>query len=454
MSAELRLVCPDDRTERTVRSVCERVRDAGGRALLVGGCVRDALLGQPLRDLDIEVHGLSPQALADALGEGLLPVSVGRSFEVLKLRGTSIDVSVPRIGRDWDPEATLVTAAGRRDFTINSMAYDPETAEMIDPFDGVDDLKQRILRHTSHRFGEDPLRVLRGMQLVARFELSVAPETVRVCEQLCGATLPPERVFEEWRKLLVHAVRPSAGLAFLAETGWLGAFPELAALVGCVQDPKWHPEGDVWVHTLHCLDAFAEERVGDAREDCIVGFAVLCHDLGKPATTRIRDGRVISHRHDVEGEKVARDFLMRLTRESSFIEDVCALVRHHLAPMQLQGSGAGDAAVRRLARRVGRIDRLVRVARADVFGRPPLAKDFPGGEWLLAKAQSLGVERSTPIAIVKGRHLIERGLVPGPAFHRLLTRCLDAQIDGRFADLAGGLEYLDQIVRSKSRESR
>jgi tRNA nucleotidyltransferase (CCA-adding enzyme) len=443
----------DPRLAAVLREVAGRVRDAGGRALLVGGCVRDAALGRAAAELDFEVYGLAPERLVALLEERYPLDLVGRDFAVLKLRGLPVDVSLPRreskrgLGHRGfevhaDPFLEPREAAARRDFTINALASDPLTGELLDPFGGLADLEDRVLRHVSGRFSEDPLRVLRGMQLAARFELEVAPETVALCRGIGPEGLARERVFGEWRKLLVRGVRPSRGLAFLRDCDWLRHFPELADLVGCEQDPEWHPEGDVFVHTLHCLDAFAAERVGDELEDLVVGLAVLCHDLGKPATTRRESGRVTSHRHEPVGEALARRFLARLTAEAALVEAVVPLVGAHLRPGQLHQARAGDAAVRRLARRVGRIDRLVRVARADWKGRPPLAAQrFEAGEWLLARARALELEAAAPRPLVQGRHLIGLGLEPGPHFGPLLAACFEAQLDGEFASLEQGIEF-------------
>jgi tRNA nucleotidyltransferase (CCA-adding enzyme) len=305
-----------------------------------------------------------------------------------------------------------------------------------------------VLRHTTDKFAEDPLRVLRGMQLAARFELQPAPETVALCRKIDPEGLAPERILGEWTKLIVHGVRPSMGLAFLRECGWVDHFPELSALIGCEQDPEWHPEGDVWIHTLHCMDAFAAERIGDEREDLIVGLAVLCHDFGKPAmTARDENERVRSKGHDAVGVDLTHRFLQRMTREERLIDAVAPLVAAHLAPVQLFNASSGDAAIRRLAQRVGRIDRLVRVARADQRGRPPLVVDrFDAGEWLMKRARELSVESRAPKPIVMGRHLIELGLEPGLAFGSILEECFTRQIDGEFDTLEAGLACAREIL--------
>jgi tRNA nucleotidyltransferase (CCA-adding enzyme) len=458
-STHLDLELKDPRTRRALDELCGAVRAEGGRAQLVGGCVRDAALGISGGDLDVEIYGIEPARLVELLGSLFEIDLVGQSFGVIKLRRVPIDVSMPRreskrgLGHrgfeiESDPQMNPRDAAARRDFTINAIALDPEEGRIFDPFYGLADLRARVLRHTTDQFAEDPLRVLRGMQLAARFELQPAPETVELCRQIDPEGLAPERILGEWTKLIVLGARPSMGLAFLRASGWVHHFPELEALIGCEQDPEWHPEGDVWIHTLHCMDAFAAQRIGDEREDLIVGLAVLCHDFGKPSTTaREKSGRVTSKGHDVVGVDLTRRFLQRMTREEGLIDAVIPLVAAHLAPVQLFDARSGDAAIRRLAQRVGRIDRLVRVARADQCGRPPLAVDrFEAGEWLLERAREMSVESQAPEPIVMGRHLIELGLEPGLAFGSILEECFTRQIDGEFDTLEAGLECAREIL--------
>lgn len=446
---------------QTVLAICRRLAEAGGRAHLVGGCVRDALLGRELEDFDIEVFGLEAARVKELVAE-LVPVDlVGEAFGVLKVRHLPIDVSLPRreskVGRGHrgfevlsDPHLSVAEAASRRDFTINSMAYDPMAEQILDPWGGAADLDRRLLRHTSQRFVDDPLRVLRGMQLVARFELEAAAGTIRLCRTMESEGLARERVFEEWRKLILRGRKISAGLDFLRQTSWLRYFPELEQLVDCPQDPEWHPEGDAWVHTLYVMDAFAADRVEAEWEDLVVGFACLCHDLGKPATTERSDGRWRSKGHEAAGAEPTRSFLARLTNQERLVEEVLPLVLHHLKPDQLYRAQAGDAAVRRLARKVRRIDRLLRVVRADRLGRPPLPDDgFPAAVWLEGRARALEVASQEPRPLVQGRHLIDRGLEPGPHFGPLLEACFEAQLDGEFTDLAGGLSFLDRLLESR-----
>ena len=444
----------DPALKEVLRRIEHTIRRGGGRIWLVGGCVRDLALGRQPRDLDIEVVGLSAGLVHALLTEHFSVQFVGKAFRIFKLQGLPIDLSIPSrmlsdgsslpgLSRQTDPGMPIDEALARRDFTINAMAWDPDTMELRDPFNGRDDLDARILRHTSNRFAEDPLRVLRGMQLSARFEFTVAPETVALCRTLSQEGQPSERLWEEWKKLLLQGRKLSLGLQFLRYCGWLRFYPELAALEGCPQDPIWHPEGDVWIHTLHCLDWFAEERTGHEPDDLVVGLGVLCHDFGKPITTKEEYGHVTSRGHESEGEGPTRRFLERLTNQHDLIDEVAALVRCHLRPRALHDANASDSAVRRLAKQVRRIDRLVSVARADHAGRPPKQFDgFPAGEWLLTRAQQLAVDRAAPLPIVMGRHLLELGVQPGPDMGRLLDECYEAQLDGEFGTLEEGLTYV------------
>ena len=448
---------PDELTQLG-HSLAQDVNRAGGRLLLVGGCVRDTFFNSIPSEIDCEVQGLSLSQLKSSLSSKYQCVEVGKAFGVLKLRGLPAELSLPRtetktgtghkgFSIEVDPHLPFERSCQRRDFTINAIGYDPLSGELLDPVGGVPDAQNRILRHIGPAFSEDPLRVLRGMQFVARFELSATAETLELCRTISIENLPPERLFEEWKKLILKGINLTAGLTFLKESGWLQYFPELQALVGCEQEPEWHPEGDVWVHTLHCMDAFARERIGHDWEDLVVGFAVLCHDLGKPLTTIIgKDGRIRSPLHEPKGEAPTRSFLSRLTNQVDLHEQVVPLVRRHLTPRTFYKDQASDGAIRRLASKVKRIDRLVRVAAADIAGRPPRQDEFPEGPWLLQRAEELKIKDSEPKPILLGRHLIERGMKPGAEFGPLLEKCFDAQLEGTFTDLDSGLVYLNNLI--------
>jgi tRNA nucleotidyltransferase (CCA-adding enzyme) len=256
-----------------VGDVASAVRSAGGRALVVGGWVRDHLLGRTSKDVDLEIFGLSPARLRELLGRFGAVNTVGESFTVYKVG--DVDVSLPRrdskTGRghrgftvDGDPSMSIAEAARRRDFTINAIAFDPLTGEHLDPWGGIRDLERRVLRAVDARtFPDDSLRVLRAVQFAARFTLDVEPSTRELCRRIPLDDLPAERIWGEIEKLVVLADRPSLGLEVALDLGAVDRlFPELRALVGCPQEPEWHPEGDVWIHTLMVTDE-ARRRIGD-----------------------------------------------------------------------------------------------------------------------------------------------------------------------------------------------
>lgn len=442
-----------------------------GRPRLVGGGVRDWLLGLAPKDFDLEVGGVDFETLRRTLEPFGATDVIGRSFGVIKVRsratGAEYDFSLPRRESKTgsghrgfavapDPALSDAEAAARRDFTVNAIACDPFSGELIDPHGGRRDLEARVLRHTSAAFSEDPLRVLRAMQLAARFDFSLAPETATLSRSIAEtfSELPLERVWGEWEKWATKAARPSRGLAVLEEAGWLRHFPEIAALRGTQQDPTWHPEGDVFTHTQHCLDALVameEWRVSMQRP--MLMFAVLAHDFGKPKVTVLAEKngamRWRSPGHAAESGPLSGTFLRRIGAPLAFDPPVRTLVENHHA----HDNGGGpfsDTAVRRLAKRLApaSIAELVLVMRADSRGRPPLhtpATEARIGE-LLQRAIALEFENLAPKPIVLGRHLLSLGRTPGPDFKRVLDAAFEAQLDGAFKDEAGGLVWLRDFL--------
>ena len=433
-----------------ILDIARAVRAAGGRALLVGGFVRDRLLGLDAKDVDVEVFGLDPAALESLLGSFGRVLRVGESFGVLRLAHVDADFSLPR--RDSkvapghrgfavasDPHLDFESAARRRDLTINAISLDPLSEEVIDPFGGRRDLELGVLRATDARaFPEDPLRALRVAQFIARFEMDPDPALVALCARAPLGEVSGERVFGEFRKMLLEGRRPSAGLRFLETSGLLRFFPELDALVGVPQDPEWHPEGDVWVHTLMVVDEAARLRDGGG-DDLALMLAALCHDFGKPLTTRVDpSGRVRSPEHSERGVEPARAFLERLRAPKDLVRRVCALVLHHLAPALFVRNGAAARGYRRLARKLDAsgvsLALLVRVAEADHLGRTGTVRNSPPGEAFLAQARRHLVAEEPPRDVVMGRHLVARGLSPGPDFAVLLERCREVQDEEDWQD--------------------
>jgi tRNA nucleotidyltransferase (CCA-adding enzyme) len=456
-----------------LRAMLDAVRRVG-RPRLVGGGVRDWLLGLTPKDFDVEVGGVDFESLHRALQPFGSTDVVGRSFGVIKVRsresGGEYDFSLPRresktgaghrgFAVQPDPLLSDADAAARRDFTVNAIALDPFSDALIDPHGGIQDLAARVLRHTGPAFVEDPLRVLRAFQLAARFNFTLAPETAALCRTISNTypELPIERVWGEWEKWATKSIQPSRGLAVLEETGWLRHFPEVAALRGTPQEPEWHPEGDVFTHTQHCVDALVAlpEWLGAApSRRRLLLFGVLAHDFGKPVTTvraeRRGQLRWTSPGHEPKGGPIAEAFLRRIGAPLELDTPVAALVVHHLAHHHGQAEFT-DTSVRRLARKLApaTIDDLALVMRADANGRPPL----PSSEIhvrideLVARAHALAIADSAPRPLILGRHLLQLGRKPGPEFTPILDAAFEAQLDGAFTDEAGGIAWLRDFLK-------
>ena len=494
---------------QSLKKILIHLNEHNAQGIIVGGAVRDTLLGREIKDFDIEVYGIERIELLERMLSHFGRVnSVGKSFGILKVTvdGSTYDFSFPRKESKIAPghkgfevaidgKMNFEEAARRRDFTINAMGYDPITERLYDPFGGREDLKRGILRHIeSVGFAEDPLRVYRAVQFASRFELNVAEETVALCKEMVAERmldeLPKERIYEEFKKLLLQSPKPSVGLALMRVWGITKRyFPELHALIDAPQDPKWHPEGDVWVHTMMVVDAMAEigsreQGVGsrEEKERLKLLFAALCHDFGKPLTTTIEyeDGRVekwqelnksvspethttiphssflIPHSnmriraigHEKAGLEPTQSFMYRLTNEHHFIESILPLVEHHLKPSQFYLQGAKVGAIRRLATKVN-IKELVQVAKADFLGRTtPEAKAgrYEAGEWLLAEAQKLQVEESRMPPLLQGRDLIALGLKPSRQFGEILSQVYEAQMDGLLNSKEEAIRYLREKI--------
>lgn len=431
------------------------IREAGGRALLVGGCVRDMLMGGQAKDWDLEVYGLEPAALRELLVRHGPVSAVGEAFTVYKL-GRDLDVSIPRRERkagrghrafviEGDPAMSIRDATQRRDFTVNAILHDPLTGELIDPFDGQKDIRARILRAVSvDTFAEDSLRVLRAAEFAARFEFDIEPGTVAVCRAIDLTDLPAERIWGEMEKLLLNARRPSVGLDWLRKLGAIDQlFPEILSLIGMPQDQEWHPEGDVYIHTLLVTDR-ARELLGGLPypEQVAVMLAALAHDFGKPSTTAFIEDRWRSRGHEEAGVKPTEKFLDRLNVHTIDGYDVrgqvIALVSEHLKPGEFykKRDEVSEGAFRRLARKC-ELDLLYRVAKADSLGRNaewvPREKwyDAQAQEWFIQRAKELEVEKRAPAPILLGRHLLEMGLEPGPRMGEIIKAVYEMQLDGR-----------------------
>lgn len=445
-------------------SIVEAIGRAGGRALIVGGWVRDRLMGRTSKDIDIEVYGLAADRLRDVLAEFGPVNAVGESFTVYKV--ADVDVALPRreskIGRghkgfavQGDPTLSPREAARRRDFTINAIAWDPLTDEYLDPFNGREDITRRVLRAVDPAtFGEDSLRVLRAIQFAARFEFELDEATAELCRTIPLDDLPAERIWGEMEKLLLQAQRPSTGFELALRLGVIDRlFPELKALVGCPQEPEWHPEGDVWIHTLMVIDQTRTRIEGfDRARQVTLMLGAVCHDLGKPPTTAFVDGRIRSIDHEQAGVAPATALLDRLNVHTmdgfDVRKHVLGITAHHLKPgmFGMSKTPVSDGAFRRLAQKVD-LELLALVAKSDCMGRTGNF-DCSSMDWFLERARQLGVEHAPPKPLVLGRHLLALGMPPGPKMGELLRAIYERQLDGTITSTEEGIAFAREYNRS------
>ncbi len=436
--------------------------------MLVGGCVRDELMNIEPKDFDVEVYGIEPSKLREILESFGRVNAVGEAFTVYKLED-DLDVAIPRrekkIGRghkgflvEGDKDMSFEEAAKRRDFTINAILKDILTGEIIDIYDGRKDIENKIIRYVSaDTFAEDSLRVLRAAQFAARFEFTIDEKTIEICRSIDLTDLPKERIWSELEKLLLKSRKPSIGLQYFYDLNIADQlFPELVALVGVPQEAEWHPEGNVDIHTLMVVDE-ARKLIDDLphAQKVTVMLGAICHDFGKPPTTKFFDGRWRSHAHDEAGVAPTISFLDTLgihTLDGYDVrEQIIQLVLYHLTPGMFYKSKPGDGAFRRLARKV-EPDLLYRVAKADSLGRNPdwLPKEkwfkAEAQEWFIERMRGLNVEHEAPKPILMGRHLIELGLKPSPQFKEVLDAVYEKQLDGNIDKLEDAVEEAEKMI--------
>lgn len=430
-----------------ILKLLEVLQSKGNQALIVGGAVRDAIMGFEPKDIDIEVYGTDYDSLQDFLSTYGKTDLVGKAFGVIKWRdsaGNDYDFSIPRrdskvtdntnqrgrgISSEFDINITPKEAASRRDFTMNSLAYNPLTHELLDFFGGVQDINNKILRHTSPAFSEDPLRVLRGMQFSARFDLTLAPETAELAKQLKDSKLVKERLSEEWMKLFTKGKKPSKGIQYLIDTEWIDNYPELKALFETPQHPDHHPEGSAGVHTLMVSDVAAELAdedglKGDDRAAVII--AAMCHDIGKPLTTITEDGKIKSPGHQSAGVGVANQFLQSIGIKKDIIKRVLPLVEYHMTHLDYKPKSK-KTNVRQLSRKLqpSTIQDLERIMKSDSLGRALTDRQLHQmAVQLVEDAKNEGVYTNPLDKILLGRDVLERFpfVQPGKELGEILAK--------------------------------
>ncbi|QKF66134.1 multifunctional tRNA nucleotidyl transferase / 2'3'-cyclic phosphodiesterase / 2'nucleotidase / phosphatase [Arcobacter venerupis] len=436
-----------------LEEILNDLQKIGAIPILVGGSVRDHFLNIPVKDYDVEIFGIDCfETIEKCLQKYGSVKLVGKSFGVLTLSVDEydFDFALPRsekkVGnshQDFEittnAKLSFKEAALRRDFTINAIGYDFSQKEFLDPFDGINDLKNKTIKHINDKtFIEDSLRVYRAVGFASRFNFKLEEKTKELCKQIVLSNeleyLPKERIYEEFKKLFLKSSKPSIAFELMRELGILKYFPELEVLINCIQDKEYHPEGDVWIHTMMCIDEMArilkEENIENEYRKLYLFYAILCHDLGKPFCTQEINGKITSHKHESLGIEPTISFLSKLTNEKKFIEIVCSLVKNHLAPFQLYLAESSLKAIKRLSLKVN-IEDLCLVCLADCLGRTILDKEKcpKATSWLLEKAKELNIENKAIEPLIQGRDLIALGFKPSKKFKEILEFAFDLQLD-------------------------
>lgn len=420
--------------------IARAVKRAGGRAFIVGGYVRDKLLGIGGKDVDLEIFGITPKTLRGLLSEMGEVYDKGASFGVLGLRHSEIDIAMPRresrtgarhadFDVAVDPFMTPREASARRDFTMNAMMLDPLTGEIIDEWGGRADLEKRVIRHVSDEtFIDDALRAFRAAQFSARLNAQIAPETLKICADMDVSLISKERVLDETAKALLKADAPSEYFRALERMGHLGEFfTELKNCVGIKQNPEYHPEGDVFVHTMLVLDAAARLR-RRAKEPLNFMLAAVCHDLGKVTATEVIDGRISSHMHHITGVALTESLLMRITTNSRTIAYVKNMVFQHMRPNMLAGSKSKKKKTRALFDESICPEDLILLSRADAEGK--LGAPYDENNEIFLNERLADYRECVKRPMVTGADLIKAGYTPGKKMGELVKRGRELHFSG------------------------
>lgn len=410
--------------------IASLVSEQGGTAYFVGGYVRDKIRHKNNKDIDIEIHGIYPhqlEAILDSLGER---ISIGESFGIYNLKGYSLDIAMPRkednrgVGhKDFeicvDPFIGTYKAAQRRDFTFNALLEDIMTGKIIDHFGGVEELNNGIIRHINDEtFIEDPLRVLRAAQFAARFNFTVAEETIDLCRQMDLSSLSRERIFGEMEKAMLKSDMPSVFFESLRQMNQLSVwFPELEQTIGVKQNPKHHAEGDVWTHTMMVADVAVEYRDKVTNP---LGFMIstITHDFGKALCTELVNGEIHAYNHETVGLPLVETFMLRLTTEKSLIEYVMNLSEFHMKPNMLAADNSSIKATNKMFDQSVDPEALIYLAVSDGLGKTAPREYISYDDFFKKRLEIFKEYMSRPY--VMGRDLIAAGMLPSERFSEYL----------------------------------
>jgi tRNA nucleotidyltransferase (CCA-adding enzyme) len=418
--------------------IAKEVSLLGGDVYYVGGYVRDQWLGVDNKDIDIEVFGIKPEALMIICKKYGIVDEVGASFGILKIHGYDLDISMPRSEQKTgeghkefvvsvNPFLSAEDAARRRDFTINSIMKNVLTGEYSDPYHGLHDLKHNLLRHIDdNTFIEDPLRVFRAAQFAARFHLKINERTLLLCKSIDTSSLSAERIFEETNKALLKSNKPSIYFNTLREMKQLDSFfPILKDLIGVKQNQTWHPEGDVWNHTMVVIDKATNYRK-DSSYPLGFMYAALFHDIGKFfTTTSDLDGNIHAYNHEIVGADHLAAALSKLTNHKRLETYAKNMVQQHMKPHTLYKHSSIKSTNRFFDNCISPKDSIM-LSVADTINEKELLR-FELGWW----DERLKIyEEIKAKPEVTGQDLIDLGYVPGPVFKDILTTCHNIHLAG------------------------
>lgn len=413
-----------------VKQIAQLLEDKGGKALLVGGCVRDSIMGIPSKDFDLEVYNLSCDEIKDALAGYFELDLVGMSFGVMKVKHFDIDIALPRtenktgLGHkgfmvEMNPNLSFALAAARRDFTVNAIMQNPLTNEIIDPWGGLQDINNKVLKHVSSHFSEDPLRVLRGMQFVGRFNFTCDKSTLDLCKTLSQNELAKERLAQEWEKLLIKGTNLSSGLKFLVDCQWIKFYPILDKLYQKSAKDNFI----VWDRLLAKVDHATLYRTGNYDDDLILMVAALCQEFSSSLEVR--------------------EFISQIWNKNTLLEYVVLFLENLPQAKELSNPEAPEGQLRRLALKIKKVPLFLQVVKAVTSN---MNGDNSLSEQLYNNFKRLNIHINPPEPIIQGRHLMALGIPSGPKMGKVLKQCFEAQLDGVFNNLEDGLGYLHNFI--------
>ena len=457
---------------KELSNIIEKIADNDGIALVVGGAVRDYLLDNKIiKDLDIEVYNLDLNKLKNILAEFGKVNLVGKKFGVLRINRINIDWSLPRIDSSGrhpevkiDKNLDYKVAFKRRDLTINAMGVNLNTGELIDLYNGEKDLKNKILKAVDEKlFLEDPLRFYRVMSFYGRLNMAPDENLDLLCEKIDLTGVSRERIEDEFNKLFLKSNQPSLGILWLKKINRLKeVLPEVYNLIGVPQSKVYHPEGDVFVHTMQTLDIAANLKYDSEQDKFIIMWAILCHDLGKFNTTEKVNDSYRSYGHELTGVTLSENLLKKISENKGLLKKVKKLVRYHMMPGQLVRQDSKDAAYKRLAKKLEHenlsLELLAKLAYADLLGRKNLKnfnkenKDLLNNnkkliDQFINKINNLKINKFPEPAVLTGKDLIDLNLAePGKKMGDILAKAYKLQIENNILDKK---EIIKKIFKNK-----